>query len=315
METLKLKSKVISMKDYHEIDIQEFAIPLEVDERKYQRDMQNFRKRFATVVEADEVADQDNVTLSCCGASSRFNKQHVTVRVGIGLFSKDLEQQMIGMSVGETKKFIVKEEEVTVTVEKISRQLLPELTDELVKQAGIEGVETVEDAQFWCKGHQFDEELENQADEVFAYVAGKVMEDSQFELDAEELEASYQSVSKILKGCSALEGKSIDELTEEEFEETFYMPRSGMEAHLRMTAEGSLKAATIGAVLMEQAGKVVTEEQYEQDILRRMDGTDRSEEEIRKENTLTMFMIDSYNGYYLDTLEAYAMRKLKEVCL
>ncbi len=315
MNNIKLKSKALSVADYHAVDISRFALPLQVDEKQYEHDVLNFRKRFATVVQADRVADQDHVTLSCQSPIPRFNKQHIVVRIGLGLFTKELEQQLIGAAVGQDVTATVKGDPVTVQIESISRQLIPELTDDLVKSAGIDGVDTVEDAYFWCKGHQFDEELEDQADEVFAYIAGRVIETSEFELDESELAITYAGNLSILKNSSALAGRSLDELSDDEFQEAFWMPRSSMEEHLRITAVGSLKSAVIGCILMEQAGKAVTMEQYEADIARLVDATGRSEEEIRRENSPTKFAIDSYNGYYLDLLEAYAMRKLKEVCL
>lgn len=315
MENLKLKSKAIHIADYRTVDISQFAIPLQVDEKRYEHDVLNFRKRFAATVQADCVEEQDHVTLSCQSSIPRFNKQHIVVRIGLGMFTKELEQQLIGACAGQEVIATVKGEPVTVQVESISRQIIPELTDALVKSANLDGVETVEDALFWCKGHQFDEELEDQADEVFAYIASQVMEASEIELDADELEVAYEGTALILKGSSALNGRSIEAISDEEFEETFYMSRKAMEDHLCITAKASLKSAVIGSVLMEQAGKTVTMEQYEAEIARQVEATGRSEEAIRQENPPIKFAIDCYSGYYLDLLEAYAMRKLKEVCL
>lgn len=315
MESIKLKSKALFVADYRAVDIRQFALPLQVDEKRYEHDVLNFRKRFATVVQADCVADQDHVTLSCQSCIPRFNKQHIVVRIGLGMFTNELEQQLIGAAVGQEVTATVKGEPVTVQIESISRQILPELTDELVKTAGIDGVETVSDAYFWCKGHQFDEALEDQADEVFAYIAGQAIDSSKVELDESELDIAYQSTFSILKSASALEGRSLDELSDAEFEEIFYMPHSAMEEHLRITATALLKSAVIGSVLMEQAGQAVTMDQYEADIARLVDATKQSEDTVRCKNPPIKFAIDSYNSYYLDLLEAYAMRKLKEVCL
>lgn len=315
MEKLALRSKAISVVDYREVDIRHFALPLQVDEARYARDLRNFRKRFATSVAAQSVEREDQATLSCRSALPRFNKAHIVVRVGLGMFTKELEQQLIGLNQGQTATLSVKGEVVEVTIEAISREILPELTDELVSQAGIDGVNTVADAELWCKGHQFDEELEEQADEVFAYIAGKVMEGSQFELDSQELEAAYQINAAILKDSSALAGRTVEEMTEAEFAETFYLSKGEMEAHLRQTAEASLKSAVVGALLMEQAGLQVTQEQYEQELVRMADATGKTLELVRQTHTPVQFAINSFNSYFLELLEAYAMRKLKEVCL
>jgi len=83
--------------------------------------------------------------------------ENISVHVGEGKFDPDLEKQIIGMKVDEEKiivkkypedfpqqEFAGKEEKYHIKVKNIEEEVLPELTDELVKELGL-NAETVED--------------------------------------------------------------------------------------------------------------------------------------------------------------------------
>ena len=90
-EFLYLKSKLLKAADPWKVDVSQFCIPLTVNEALYEKDLLNFRRRFATTEDVGEVAAQDMVTLTCDSENKRFCKEHITIRIGMGLFSKELE--------------------------------------------------------------------------------------------------------------------------------------------------------------------------------------------------------------------------------
>lgn len=67
-----LKSRLLREADPMEADISQYKIPLTVDEAVYERDLLNFRRKFAATVEAETVAAQDMVTLTCRSELPRF---------------------------------------------------------------------------------------------------------------------------------------------------------------------------------------------------------------------------------------------------
>ena len=301
MEQLKLKSKPVNLLDYHSIDISQYAIPLKADQERYERDVKNFCKRFATKEDASEIVLQDMATISCSSENPKFQKEHITIRVGLGLYSKELEKKLTGMAVGETKTFTVGLDSVTVTAEKSIREIIPELTDELVSDSGIPDVKTVEDVYAYCRYKQYDDALEEAADEAGAYLAGEILELSSFELDDGELEAASKIVSK------AVNVESLAQMLEEDTG-SFGDQKQDVSAMIDQMAKHTLIAAVYA-----QSMTVLTKEDYEAYLDKLAVAKEEPVEEIRKNHPLVEYLIDTYNEFFIDTMEAYVFRKLKEI--
>lgn len=308
MHELKLKSKIINAYDYCSVDISKFAIPLEPDLKRYERDLLNFCKVFAEKEEVSNVAEQDIVTLSCSSDNPKFQKKHLTVRIGLGLYSKELEAKIIGMTMGETKSLTVGNDLVNVCIEKIVREIIPELTDELAVKSGIPDIQTAEDARTYCRYKQYDELLEEPADEAFAYLAQYVLNRSEFELDEEELTEANAIMLRGMNDHRLFQGKTFDEVTEEEFYEAFGFSKQTMLDNMKKTGEGTLKTAVLGQRLV-----TLYDKDYEEYLEKRATAMQRPMEEIRRENTEKEFIISTYSEFCMDTLEKYVFKKLKEV--
>ncbi|MDE6195669.1 MAG: trigger factor [Erysipelotrichaceae bacterium] len=130
----------------------------EVDEQ-----LVKLQERFANLVVKEDGAVEENDTAVIDfegfrdGVAFEGGKgENYPLQIGSGTFIPGFEEQLIGMKAEETKDIQVtfpKEyqatelagQEVTfkVTVHEIKYKELPELDDELVKQAGVEGVETL----------------------------------------------------------------------------------------------------------------------------------------------------------------------------
>ncbi len=103
----------------------------------------------------------------------------VTVKIGAGLFDKDLEMQLIGAQKGETKRvekvypedfpqkdYAGKKELYDFTVKEIMEEKIPELTDEFVQDLGEEGLKTVEDLKKRVR-ENLEHQYENEAKQRF----------------------------------------------------------------------------------------------------------------------------------------------------
>ncbi len=84
--------------------------------------------------------------------------EEVSFVVGEGRFDKDIELQLVGAKVGETKRvekvypedfpqqeYAGKKELYDITVKTVSKEEIPELTDEFVEELGDESLKTVDD--------------------------------------------------------------------------------------------------------------------------------------------------------------------------
>lgn len=299
MEQLQLKSRLISKCDYQDIDISQYAIPLKADTARYERDVKNFCKRFAKKEEVEEIAQQDMVTLSCSSENSKFQKEHITIRVGLDLYSKELEEKVCGMKVGETKTFTVGADSVTVTVEKSIREIIPELTDELVLSSGIPDIKTVEDVHTYCRYKQYDDALEEAADEANAYLAGEALNHSSYDLDESELETARKIVSDIM---------NLDTLKETLEDGGAKDAEQEISDMVEVMGKNTLMAAVFA-----QSMTRLTKEDYEAYLDKLAVALDRPVEEVRKTHPLTEYVINTYNDFFMDTMEAYVFRKLKEI--
>lgn len=73
----------------------------------------------------------------------KFNKEKTTLTVGAGLYDPTVEERLVGMRAGESAEVAVKGEAVCLTVLKAERKHIPELTDEMAVELGIEGVDSL----------------------------------------------------------------------------------------------------------------------------------------------------------------------------
>ncbi len=311
---ISLKSKLLREGDPRQVDISEYKIPLTVNQTLYERDLLNFRRKYATVEDVSEIAVQDMVTLTCTSENPRFNKEHITVRVGTGLFSKELENQLIGRKIGQTGLVTVKEQPVNVTVEAIRREKLPEVDDALAARCGDPYIQTAEDIRAYCRGRQFDDVLEQPLDDAFPYLMRKVIEKSEFALDPEEKTFSQELTIRQFAGSSMLEGRDLDSMEEEEFSGLFGVSKEKMLTDIRLSGVYILQCALLGQAMLERLGKAPTEADYNA-YLSRFTDMGASEEQARREHPVIEYLLNEVGGFFMDETEALTLRRLKEGCV
>lgn len=314
-ESLHLRSKLLREADPWQVDVSQFQIPLTVDQKIYERDLTNFLRRFATQQEAAEIAPQDMVTLTCTSELPRFCKDHITIRAGMGLFSRELENQILGWKSGQCGTVTVKGQAVTVTVESIRREILPEVDDGLAARCGIPGIHTAKDIHTYCKGKQFDEILEEPLDEAYAYLSRTVLDSSEFELDSEELAYSQDQMVRELGKSPLFQDISMDNMPEEMIQERFGCTKAELLDNMRLSGTLVLKAALLGQAMLERAGQLSTAADYEAYLRRYLEGGDKTEEQVRQEYPVLGYLLDTYGDFCMTTLEELTLRRLKEAAV
>lgn len=314
-ERITLKSRLLREGDPMQVDLSQFKIPLTVDQALYERDLINFRRRFAATEDAASVEKNDTAILSCTADSPRFCKEHISIRVGLGLFSKELEAQIIGWRPGQTGTVTVKDQPVTVTVEAVRREVLPEVDGALAARCGIPGIATAEDILRYCKGKQFDDVLEGPADDAFPYLVRCVMESSEFQLAPEEVAFSEEMMLRQINWTSILGGKTLEEATDADFLERFDTAKEDFLKSIRESGRYCVQGALIGMAMLERAGRAPTEDDYIAWLRRYTEGGARTEEEARREHPQLEYLLNEAEGYFDDELEALTLRRLEEDAL
>lgn len=97
-----------------------------------------------TLSQGEPVCKEDIVTISLASTLPKFNKSKVLVTVGTGLFNKEIEDSLIGKHCGESYEITTQGIQVKVALLEIKRKEVPPITDAMVVQLGIEGVDTIE---------------------------------------------------------------------------------------------------------------------------------------------------------------------------
>lgn len=140
-----MKTKLISVPDWnsklHEIGWNDAPTTADIESRV----VKELTRGRVTFVDADSspIENGFRVTLHTESALPKFNKEKVTVTVGSGLYDRTVEDRLLDMRVGDSAQVTVKDKPVSFTVQKAEKKQIPGLTDEMVRELSIEGVDTL----------------------------------------------------------------------------------------------------------------------------------------------------------------------------
>lgn len=79
----------------------------------------------------------DTLVLRTVSELPKFNKERVTVTLGRGLYDRELESMLVGLSVGGSVTATLRDKRVDATILEIKRKVVPEPTDEMVRQLEV----------------------------------------------------------------------------------------------------------------------------------------------------------------------------------
>lgn len=300
-ETIKLKSRALEVYDFHQVDISQFITGFTVDEAQYQKDLERVLRRYGRKADAQYVSDGDTVTLNCSSEMERYNKSNVPVPVGKGLFSRELESQLIGLEKGEKKTLTADGNAVEVEIVRISHTVLPELTDENVASFGIEGVATVDDLRRYCIAKQVDGFLleDENPDMASAFVWQEVAKRSRIERDEQECaRALERAKAKLAKLNEEMEDDGESGISQDMLNSMFLT---------------ELDLAAVGAELMARDGRKLTLDEYTAYIDKLTEAyPDRTRQQLERENGVETFALERYADYLAQTIDRYVAEAFKK---
>ena len=120
----------------------------------------------------------DPAVLKVNSVIPRFNKERVTATLGRGLYSRELEDAVIGLKAGDRVNVTINGEPVEVLVLELKRKQVPQPTDEMVvamevKSADGKPLKTVREYEDYIR----DEKVMTVLAEINYYVASAIMEE------------------------------------------------------------------------------------------------------------------------------------------
>ncbi len=305
-----LRSRVIRAYDYRRVDLSDFCSPCETTEEFIQEGFDYIRKKFAGLDNVTSVEVGDSVTFSCTSDNPRFNKASVTVNVGKGLYNRELENRLVGMTVGQTATVSVAETAVTVTVCSAQRRHVPVIDDAFVESHFSE-MHTVNDLREWYRQEQIQQLLQMTAQEAAVYLTEQVIAHSEFAIDAEELSAARESGERSVREMWDMNGIPLDTMTDEQAEELLGYPTA--QAYIDWFAklsEQDVYTATLGYDELCRAKQEPTKEQYQQELASMREGV--VPPDLESTYTFPVFVRQKCSEYYTDLLTNYAYDYVKE---
>lgn len=308
-EYIIIKSKALSVYDYKNVDISEYVPEFKVDEAQLQKDISRILSAHGKKESAEYVSAGDQAEISCTSANNKFNREKVFIMVGKGLYSKELEDKIVGMKKGETKEITVGEDNVCVCVRNIIHTVLPELTDDNVASFEIEDVHDVAGLRRYCIDKQitrfFDED--ESADMAAAAISKEIMSRSTFELDEEELRAAYEMGLNRFSNIISEYG----DVTDDKYLDEMEVSVSELRELMKDIFVSELRAAAIGYAELKEKNALLTVSDYDILIARHSEAAGVSVEEGKRQYPLGDYAREQYAEYFLHGLDEYIDKTLK----
>ena len=288
---LRLKSEITKSCPFDSIDISSFTVPLKADEARYEQDIKKFCRKFAKKVNADDAAKDDMVTISCQSENPKFRKEKITLRLGLGLYSGDLEEKILGMKVGESRKVCAEGAAVTATLLSSEREIIPPLSDELALKCTDPDIKSAEDIKEYCRFKQYDDVIDERFDDAYSFFSRELLSQSEFSFREEEKQAALSEAKK------SMSPNAESNMEEEKFD---------IDEFTAKLAKSMLIAALFGQEMVS-----LTQADYEEYLEKTALASECSIEEARQAEPVTEYLIFEYSDIFIEKTEKYVMNRLK----
>lgn len=306
-----LRTKVITAWDHTQADLSEFCEVFVVDRDRMSEDMLFLQKKYAYLVPVEMVEVGDIVTLRCRSSKPKFQKDSVTINVGKNLYSRELEEKIVGMTVGTEKEVTVGETPVTVCILKAERNTLPELTDEFLSK-NLKEIRNMEELVAWYANAYFEDHLKQYAAEAANFLQEQALIHSNIVVNEEERQMARTGAEKTLHDMWEMNGLPLDQMTDDQAQEMLGYPNA--QAYIDWFAdlcEKDVPYAALGYALLAADGKAPTEESY-REALRRMIEDEGTPAEQLTDYTYYAYSRQVCAEHYRNVLETHAYEIIKE---
>lgn len=259
-----MKSKVLKMYPYQQVDITPFRRSPDIDQAALQKEMDRVVYPYITWSDGDTVYAGDVAECSLTSDDPRYQRSSVKITVGVGLLDREAEKLLVGLTVGSKRKVTCRGSEVEVTIQAVKNRHVPSLTDAMVAALGIEGVSTVEQYRTDLLKKALDERFQNESYEVVQYVLKEVAERSEILIDQQDWEQSVAWDLGRLDVIAGFEGMELKTMTAQDFQGRIPVTSYGeLVAMLQRDAWNNTRQMLLGRELAKTDGFAVTQEDYE----------------------------------------------------
>lgn len=159
----------------------------------------------------NQVAAGDIISIVMKSDAKKFDR-NLKLQVGGNLFDKILESELPGKLVGQEYRLAHPTGEIVYTVEDAQRLIVPSVSNDMVKELGITGVETPEA----LLNHYLRESMKKELyDEVYGFIP-TLLDQWSFAIEEEDICRMDEYEMERCRGISVSMGMVFDEMTEQE---------------------------------------------------------------------------------------------------
>lgn len=306
-----MRSRIHKLKSYTDVDFSAYKQPFRLDEAAIEKEFQRIRNKKLRWADGTVAGKGDAAVCRLESKNPRFNKASMQIAVGAGMLPKPIEQAVLGLQVGSTVTVTVNDQAVHITLLSVKNKLLPELSDTLIAEAGMEGVQTV--AQLRAKLEK--EQREKAADAISydarVHVLDTVLQDTEFILDKEDWKNMVSlSMARNAVLCQQ-DGMDIHTMTEQDFNGRIPARNyEGVVALVQDNAWETLCNHLLGKYYAEQDGYAPTQESYESYIAEYVQFWRVSDENARQSNPYNYYEAMEYVSYFVGKVSKFVKENI-----
>lgn len=263
----ELKSIVINEFDFRKVDVSGQDFTYKIDKELIEKEIIRIRKKNKIVHEVEKVKDGDIVVCSLKSVNPKFNKEHVSINAGLGLFKREIEAALIGMKKGESKTIGVDNESVSIDVINVRRSVMPELTDEMVKKEKIDNITNMKSLVEHLYEDEKNKDIDNKSYTLIENVIKQVISKSKFDINEEDIQYLNKLEIQKARVLCELEGLILEKMTPEDFDGK--IPVKSYDEFLKLVnglTKDNLPVLLLGLKDAEKDGYKVSQDEYDKDM-------------------------------------------------
>jgi hypothetical protein len=312
-----LKSKVLKEFDFRKADVSEVDFTYKVDKDFIDKELLRIKKKNTTIYEVDAIGKGDIVQCSLKSENPKFNKV-VSINSSLGIFKKEITNNLTGMKKGETMTVSVDGNDVHVEILKIERRELPEaLTDEMVKKEEVEGINTVNVLEEHLKElyqKNVDDAISDKAYYLVEHVLKQVVPQSEYEIQEEDIQYLCDLEIQKASALAEKEGLVLEKMTAEEFDGK--IPVKSYDEFLNMVynmEKNQIYVLVMGLKKAKEDGYEASKEEYEKFLKGFYTMYNIDPEIARKAQSWELYEANNYLIYYRKQIINYYRERYQEV--
>ncbi|QOS77010.1 hypothetical protein JNUCC31_19570 [Paenibacillus sp. JNUCC31] len=301
-----LKSKLIKLANYKDMEITDDMCGEPMNENEIEGFLDKLAKRNVVTTDVEKIENGDFAVLNLTSEQEKFNRKNLKLTVGLGMFSSELETQVIGMSRGEVKTLNVHGHDVLVDVQSVQRRSLAEVSNDIISSLNINGVTTVSE----YRAHIINQDYMQKRQRVICqHIIDFMISESEFVISDEDISYLYQLQLDTYDRIAQREKKSLEELVKhyfgksvDEFKESLINGVPNSIKYILLFEEYSKEDQNIELI----------QAHYEEQIKEDSANYGVSIEEAKEAHPYDFFVISRYKGMVISKWFDYAEERINQ---